>query len=247
MHSRRAPPAALGGPPVRGPQDAPALAARPAALTRLTLEETLPPPTHGRGLAPPYTPTAGAERWDLRLARTLLEHTGLPDLDADSSASTGYGVGADFWRVQVIWMQNGSLTLPRAGTAARRRWDEALDGIQDALGSTQFTALRRNRYCVSAAAVVPEEPQCTARLRRVGPLDAPRNEVSFDGYGTAAAFGTVVLASHGPSPTSTLIVTDAEGAEVGRGYDSYQIAVESLAHHYGLPMPLALVDEGRGK
>ncbi|GGU49470.1 hypothetical protein [Streptomyces violascens] len=175
----------------------------------------------------------------------MAERTDLPDLDAGEAASTGYGVSADFWRVQVIWIQNGSLTLLRAGTAARRRWDAVLDTIEVALGSVEFTAMRRNRYCVSAAAVVPDEPRCTARLRRVGPLGAFRSEVTFDGYVAQTASGALVLASHGASPTSTLIVTDASGAEVGRGYDSHQHAIESLAHHYGLPMPLALIDEGR--
>jgi hypothetical protein len=191
-------------------------------------------------------PVAQAERWDIRRARALLsERTDLRDLDSEESSGTGYFISADGWRIQVVWTQNGSHTLPRAGTAARTRWDTALDAVEGALRGAEFTAIRRNRYCVSAAAVVPDEPQCTARMRRVGPLLAFRREVTFDGYAPAAAGGAVVLASHGPSPTSTLIVTDASGAEVGRGYDSHQHAIEALAHHYGLPMPLALIDEGR--
>ncbi|WP_328973521.1 hypothetical protein [Streptomyces sp. NBC_00239] len=207
---------------------------------------TLLPPAPCRPAVPAYTPVAHAERWDIRLARTLLADRGeLRDLDADDASGTGYFLGADGWRVQAVWIQNNSLTLPRAGTAARRQWDAALDHIECALASAEFTALRRNRYCVSAAAVVPEEPQSTARLRRVGPLDAFRSEVAFDGYGARTASGTVVLASHGASPTSTLILTDASGTEVGRGYDSHRHAIESLAHHYGLPMPLTVIDEGR--
>jgi hypothetical protein len=234
-------------PAVPGRQELSELAAGPAAPAPLRpLEDTLPPSAHSLDAASRYAPVAQAERWDIRRARTLLaEHTGLSDLDADDTSATGYFVSADGWRVQVVWTHNGSLTLPRAGTAARKRWDAALGAVEDAFHGAEFTGIRRNRYCVSAAAVVPDEPQCTARMRRVGPLDAFRREVTFDGYAPKSAGGAVVLASHGPSPTSTLIVTDAAGAEVGRGYEDHQDAIESLAHHYGLPMPLAVIDEGR--
>ncbi|WP_141658557.1 hypothetical protein [Streptomyces mutabilis] len=62
---------------------------------------------------------------------------------------------------------------------------------------------------------------------------------------SAAARSAVVLASHGPSPTSTLIVTDAADAEVGHGYAGHQATVDVPTYRYGLPMPLVLIDEGR--
>ncbi|MEO3976805.1 hypothetical protein [Streptomyces sp. CAU 1734] len=142
-------------------------------------------------------------------------------------------------------MHNGGLTLPRRGTNARRQWDSALASAEDALRGSEFTEIRRVRHRVSAVAVMPDEPQCTAWVRRVGPLDAFRRAVTFDGFSPQAVGGEVALASHGPSPTSTLIVTDAAVAEVGRGYASRHDAIEALAHHYGLPMPVAVVDGGR--
>ena len=88
----------------------------------------------------------------------------------------------------------------------------------------------------------PARPGTTARLRRVGPIEDFRRSVAFDGH--AAAGGYVRLASHGPSPTSILIVTDAADREVGRDYDDRQTAVEALAQHHGLALPVTLSYDG---
>jgi hypothetical protein len=66
--------------------------------------------------------------------------------------------------------------------------------------------------------------------------------VTFEDH--PAAGGYVRLASHGPSPTSDLIVTDAAGREIGRGYEDRQRAVEALAQHHGLQLPVTLSYDG---
>ncbi|MFJ2217820.1 hypothetical protein ACIQVO_36620 [Streptomyces sp. NPDC101062] len=193
---------------------------------------------------PAPVPTPGAERWDLRLARAALAASELPDLDEDSGG-VGYSVTPDGCRVCVHW-KGGTLTLPRAGTAVRAQWDKALDRIAAALtGSAAFTDVRRDRYRVSARVVFPQTAQSTARMRRVGVLDAFRRAVRFDGCPADRVGGTLTLATSGPSPESFWIVTDADGAKAGHTSGGYQAAAELLAHHYGLPMPLAVVDEGR--
>ncbi|WP_217223139.1 hypothetical protein [Streptomyces anulatus] len=189
-------------------------------------------------------PVPGAERWDLRLARTVLTDSNLPA--GRPRNRTGYSVTAEGSRVCVTWSRSGSLSLPRAGTAARTQWDEALDRIEAALrGSAAFAEVQRSRYRVSTRAVVPRAAQTTARMRRVGALDAFRRAVRFDGHPAGRVGGTLTLATSGPSPDSFWIVTDAEGSEAGRTSGGYQAAAELLAHHYGLPMPLGLIDEGR--
>ncbi|MER6126550.1 hypothetical protein ABT173_28825 [Streptomyces sp. NPDC001795] len=89
---------------------------------------------------------------------------------------------------------------------------------------------------------MPARPGTTALLRRVGPIEDFRRSVTFEGH--PAAGGYVRLASHGPSPTSDLIVTDAAGREIGRGYEDRQRAVEALAQHHGLQLPVILSYEG---
>lgn len=209
-----------------------------------TKEQTVPDAIVPASAQDTYAPVPGAERWDLRLVRTVLADSELPAL-GENAAGAGYGVGPDGWRVCVTWNQDGSL-LPRAGTAARARWDDALDRIAAALtGSAAFSDVRRNRYRVSAQAITPLTAQTTARMRRVGTLDEFRRAVRFDGHRTPAVGGMLTFATSGPSPESFWIVTDADGTEAGRTRGGYQSAAELLAHHYGLPMPLALVDEGR--
>ncbi|MFJ3182460.1 hypothetical protein ACIPJN_29290 [Streptomyces sp. NPDC086796] len=210
-----------------------------------TKEQTLPDaaaPAPGQSA---HVPAPGAERWDLRLARTVLAGSNLPAHDPNRPGA-GYSVAPDDQRVYVTWSRSGPPSLPRAGTASRAQWDEALDRIEAALiGSAAFTEVQRSRYRVSARAVVPQTAQTTARMRRVGALDTFRRAVRFDGHPPDRVGGMLTLATSGPSPDSFWIVTDAEGTEAGRTSGGYQAAAELLTHHYGLPMPLGLIDEGR--
>lgn len=213
----------------------------PASAKEQTVPDT-PLPSGGQDT---YVPVPGAERWDLRLARTVLAGTELSSLD-EGADGVGYSVGPDGSRVCVVWSQGGRLSLPRAGSAARAQWDDALDRIEAALDrSADFADVQRNRYRVSARAIVPQTAQTTARMRRVGALDEFRRAVRFDNHSPRTVGGMLTLATSGPSPESFWIVADADGMEAGRTRGGYQDAVELLAHHYGLPMPLALVDEGR--
>lgn len=224
----------------RSPQCTPGHHSPASAKEQTVPDTTMPAPEQDT-----YVPEPGAERWDLRLARTVIADTALPAFDENASGA-GYSLGPDGWRVCAVWNQGGRRSLPRAGTAARALWDDALEQIESVLTrSPAFADVRRNRYRVSAQVVLPQTPQATARMRRVGVLDKFRRAVRFDNYPTAA--GMLTLATSGASPESFWIVTDAAGREVGRTNGGYQAAAELLAHHYGLPMPLALVDEGRAR
>ncbi len=192
-------------------------------------------------------PAPGAERGDLRMARATLAGSDLPAHD-DAADGAGYSVSPDGERVRVAWGRGERLSLPRASTAVRAQFDRALDRNAAALTeSAAFSDVRRSRDWVSARAVMPCTTQTTARMRRVGVLDAFRRAVRFDGHPADRVGGRLTLATSGLSPESFWIVTDGEGAEAGRTNSGYQAAAELLAHHYDLPMPLALVDEGRNR
>ncbi|MFF8994016.1 hypothetical protein ACF09H_29630 [Streptomyces sp. NPDC014983] len=191
-------------------------------------------------------PAPGAARWDVRLARTVFTGHGLPVLG--DAGGTGYAVEPDGQQVLVVWNRGSGLSLPRAGTTARSRWDDALDRAEAALHSAEsFTGVQRTRQRVSAEAVLPRTAQTTARMRRVGALDAFRRAVRFDGHPALTVGGMLTLATSGPSPESFWIVADADGTEVARTRGGYRSGTELLAHHYGLPMPLDLIDEGRAR
>ncbi|MBQ0890677.1 hypothetical protein KBZ94_38155 [Streptomyces sp. RM72] len=113
----------------------------------------------------------------------------------DTSA-TGFFVSAEGERIRVVWTQNGGLTLPRASTA--------LDTTQGARRDTGPTGVRRNRYRVSAAALVSTEPQCTARMLRVGPLDAAGAEVGRSYAGHQAAVGALARRCGLPMPLTLI-------------------------------------------
>lgn len=212
-----------------------------------TKEQPVPHPAVPATGHPAPVPAPRAERWDLRLARAALAGSDLPAHD-DAAGGAGYSVSPDEERVRVVWGRGDSLSLPRAGTAVRAQWDQALDRIAAALTeSAAFTDVRRSRDRVSAQAVMPRTAQTTVRMRRVGVLDAFRRAVRFDGHPADRVGGMLTLATSGPLPESFWIVTDADGTEAGRTSGGYQAAAELLAHHYGLPMPLAIVDEGRNR
>ncbi|MFB8401296.1 hypothetical protein [Streptomyces sp. NPDC055912] len=188
---------------------------------------------------PRYQPYPKASRWDVRLAGEILRSAGLSGAD---SACAGFSAAAEGQSVRIVWIPRPS---PGAPCETHRCRDAALDAFESAVSQGGFTDVRRFRHSVLARAAIPGTPQTTARLRRVGALLEFRRSVVFEGYAPQVAGGAVRLASHGASPTSNLIVTDAQGEEVGRSYADHRDAVEGLAHHYGLPMPVTLVDEGR--
>ncbi|MER0476953.1 hypothetical protein ABR737_01040 [Streptomyces sp. Edi2] len=189
-----------------------------------------------------YVPRPNAERWDVRLARTVLTtRTHYADIDNQLVAPDGFSIGPHQGDVLVQWTQDHNFAVPRR-PGRRRRWDAALDQIEEALEDAGFTGLRRTVKSVQARAPLSATAQTIARVH---PTDAPwkfTDTVCFEGYDRKTVGGLVGLLDNCGS-RSVLFATDAQGTQVGSGYRDRPHAVHGLAHHYGLPMPLLIVQE----
>ncbi|MFJ3856138.1 hypothetical protein ACIPRL_07925 [Streptomyces sp. NPDC090085] len=190
--------------------------------------------------APGWEAHPGAQRADIREARRLLaEATGFVDQAAeDADAPDGFTVTAEGWRgVCVTW---GVRTeLPR-GATARAEWDAALDRIAEALTAAGYTCLQRNQVCVKAVPPLQTTARTVAYMEHRGGLDSFADTVRLEGVGSA---GYVEL--HSSYAHAGVYAYDHNGAQVGGNHKHKHAAVIALAHHYGLPFPLALLQNDR--
>ncbi|MCM2424144.1 hypothetical protein [Streptomyces sp. RKAG293] len=196
-------------------------------------------------------PAPNAQGWQVQLARReLAARTDMVDIEADDDgALDGFQVLADGQGVMVLRVQRGA--DPRKGTAARERWDAALDQLEAALAEAGFTHLSRNRVRVSARAPRPQAAPTIARVQAVGRPDEFTERVRFAAaatdqesehpYDPRQVGGDVIL--HANFAGATLYVVDAAGTHVGRGYRDRASATEALADWYGLPLPVQINHE----
>ncbi|MCZ4098092.1 hypothetical protein [Streptomyces sp. H39-C1] len=197
-------------------------------------------------------PAPNAQGWQVQFARReLAARTDMVDVETDDKdALDGFQVLADSQGVMVLRVQQGARD-PRKGTAARERWDAALDQLEAALAAAGFTHLSRNRVRVSARAPRPQAPPTVARVQAVGRPDEFAERVRFAAAGTNneperpydpdQVGGDVIL--HANFAGATLYVVDAAGTHVGRGYRDRGSAAEALADWYGLPLPIQIIQE----
>lgn len=177
-----------------------------------------------------YTPHEGADRWDIRAARELLTTAGHAER---SDAGDGFALLCDGWDVAIARIQGSAMWRPH-GARARETWDRAMDAYADAMTGAGWAVVRRNSAAVVVRAPMPDEPQTTARLRRV---DVGHYEITFDGH--PAIGGSLRLHLGGiTAGTGGYHAHSHTGRHVTNG--DLRPAVEALAHHYGLPFPVAI-------
>ncbi|WP_367137089.1 MULTISPECIES: hypothetical protein [Streptomyces] len=179
-------------------------------------------------------PKPGAERWDICRVRAVLAEK----FEEAYGGRDGWYVGPEMWDVMVTRQQGNAITRPRG--AAGERWDIAMQRYIVHLTAAGLEVVRKNRHCIVVRVPQPAKPQTTARVFHAGELGGFTYAVTFDGFPSIG--GTLVFHTAGIG-ASGYTVTDHEGTTVNVGRSDRNGAVERLAHHYGLPVPVRVLEE----
>ncbi|WP_030277172.1 hypothetical protein [Streptomyces sp. NRRL B-24484] len=187
--------------------------------------------------AAPFRPAPGAKPWDVRAVEAIMAERApaVPHEAADGWHAVPWDQGVAVQRIM-----GGHYLRPSRAGRARDEWDELIRGDREHLRARGLQIVNPGSSQTYVRVPVPSEPQSVARLRRVGSPEEFRRSVSFDGWPEIG--GTLrFLATHA---SARYEAADHAGGAVWVGDSDAAGAVKCLARHYGLPFPVAVVDEG---
>ncbi len=191
-----------------------------------------------RSAHPPFRPAPGAKSWDVRAVEAVMA-----EREPAAPNDTAEGWHAVPWDrgVAVQRIMGRHYMRPSCAGRDRDEWDALVRGDREHMRSRGLEIVTPGSSQTYVRVPLPTEPRSVARVRRVGRPNEFRRVVDFDNWPEIG--GT--LRFHSTHSGARYEAADHEGREVRVGGSDVVGAVEALAAHYGLPFPVAVVDEGR--